>query len=73
MGKCLIKSKLAYLTIIERLIEEGARAIILGCTEIGLLINQEDVAVPIYDTCLIHANKAVDMALYMPEKTRYLP
>jgi len=72
LGKCLIKSKLAYLSIIEGLIKEGAQAIILGCTEIGLLINQEDVAVPIYDTCLIHANKAVDMALHAPVKARYL-
>lgn len=73
LGKCLIKSKIAYLSIIERLIDEGAEAIILGCTEIGLLINQEDVAVPIYDTCLIHANKAVELALLKPEKKRYLP
>jgi aspartate racemase len=73
LGKCLIKSKLVYLSIIEELIEEGAQAIILGCTEIGLLINQEDVAVPIYDTCLIHAEKAVELALHKAEKKRYLP
>ena len=63
LGKCLIKSKLAYLGIIERLVNDGAQAIILGCTEIGLLIKQEDVSVPIYDTCLIHAHEAVAISL----------
>lgn len=73
LGQCLIKSKLTYLSIINGLIEEGAQAIILGCTEIGLLIKQEDVSVPIYDTCLIHANKAVELALKKDKTKRFLP
>ena len=63
LGKCYSHSKQAYLSIIESLIEEGAQAIILGCTEIGLLIDQDDVSIPIYDTCLIHCSKAVELAI----------
>lgn len=43
--------------------QEGAQGIILGCTEIGLLIKQEDVSVPIFDTTYIHAIEAVNFAL----------
>ena len=43
--------------------EEGAEGVILGCTEIPLLINQEDVDVPVFDTMLIHAEAAVEYAL----------
>ena len=56
-------SKLVYLQIIEKLIAEGAKGIILGCTEIPLLIKQEDVSVPIFDTTAIHAKAAFDMAI----------
>jgi len=45
------------------LVGRGAQAVILGCTEIGLLISQADCSVPIIDTTLIHANQAVDEAL----------
>lgn len=58
-------SKKQYETIIRRLIDEGAEAIILGCTEIGLLISQEDCPVPIYDSTIIHAQQAVDAALLL--------
>lgn len=56
-------SRMAYRGVIERLVERGAQAIILGCTEIMLLISAEDSSVPIFDTTEIHALAAVDMAL----------
>lgn len=43
----------------------GAKGIILGCTEILLLITQEDVTIPVFDTTTIHVTKAMDMALYV--------
>lgn len=56
-------SKDVYLRSIDALQAQGAQAIILGCTEIGLLISQQDTAVPLYDTTEIHAKKAVDYAM----------
>ncbi|OQA97175.1 MAG: Aspartate racemase [Chloroflexi bacterium ADurb.Bin222] len=56
-------SKQAYLDIIGELITAGAEGIILGCTEIGLLIHPEDAPVPLFDTTRIHAIAAVDAAL----------
>ncbi|MFJ5789722.1 aspartate/glutamate racemase family protein [Lysinibacillus sp. NPDC093197] len=63
LGKIERTSKEAYLQIIESLVKSGAQGIILGCTEIGLLIQQEDVPVPVFDTTIIHALAAVDKAL----------
>ena len=63
LGKIEPTSKETYLQIIERLVKSGAQGIILGCTEIGLLIQQEDVQVPVFDTTIIHALVAVDNAL----------
>jgi len=57
------KSKAQYIQIIEELIMEGAQGIILGCTEIGLLVGAKDVTVPVFDTTLIHATAAVEYAL----------
>ena len=62
-GACLDESRTEYLRIIDRLAGNGADAVILGCTEIGLLVAQADTAVPLYDTTAIHANKAVELAL----------
>ena len=56
-------SKQAYLEIVTSLTERGAQAVILGCTEIGLLIRQEDTPVALYDTTEIHAAQAVEKAL----------
>lgn len=57
-------SRKRYVTIIDRLVdEEGAQGVILGCTEIPLLINQSDVKVPVFDTTRLHAEAAVDYAL----------
>lgn len=57
------ESKAQYLALISDLIRDGAQGIILGCTEIGMLIKQEDVNVPIFDTTTLHAQAAVDFAL----------
>lgn len=63
LGTIEKQSKQAYINIIEELVVNGAQAIILGCTEIGLLIEKKDVNVPLYDTALIHAKAAVKKAL----------
>ena len=57
------ETKRAYLSIIDELIAQGAEGIILGCTEIPLLIKQEDVAVPVLDTTQLHAQAAVAFAV----------
>ncbi|WP_108944657.1 aspartate/glutamate racemase family protein [Shewanella halifaxensis] len=56
-------SRVQYLTIIAALEAQGAEAVILGCTEIALLVQQQDTHVPLYDTTEIHAAKAVELAL----------
>ena len=56
-------SKEKFIKIIDHLVEEGAEGVILGCTEIPLLIKQEDVNVPVFDTMTIHAQAAVEFAL----------
>jgi aspartate racemase len=56
-------SRQKYADIIRRLVKEGAEGIILGCTEIGLLVKQEDSPVPLFDTTEIHARAAVKYAL----------
>ncbi|BAJ02627.1 aspartate/glutamate racemase family protein [Shewanella violacea] len=56
-------SRDAYLAIIEDLYRQGAQAVILGCTEIALLVNQQDTQVPLYDTTAIHAEAAVAFSL----------
>ncbi len=56
-------SREAYKRVIARLIDRGAEGVILGCTEVMLLIGQEDSPAPIFDTTTIHAQAAVDYAL----------
>lgn len=56
-------SRATYRAIMARLAEAGAQAIILGCTEIMLLVREEDSPVPLFDTTALHALAAVDMAL----------
>lgn len=58
IGKISAQSKTAYLRIISELSNKGAQGIILGCTEIGLLVKQSDTTVPLFDTALIHAQNA---------------
>ncbi len=62
-GKLLPGSREAYRAIIARMADRGAEAVILGCTEIGLLIGHEDSPVPIFDTTALHAAAAVEAAL----------
>lgn len=57
------ESKAAYLAAIERLRARGAEGVILGCTEIMMLIGQDDVDLPLFDTTTLHAMAAVDFAL----------
>ena len=56
-------SKQKYAEIIKRLVAEGAGGVILGCTEIGLLVKPDDSSVPLFDTTEIHAEAAVEYAL----------
>ncbi|MGE7884758.1 aspartate/glutamate racemase family protein [Bacillus sp. NPDC094077] len=63
LGKITSQSREYYKGVIEELVQKGAQGIILGCTEIGLLIKQEDVSIPIFDTTYIHAIEAVNVAL----------
>lgn len=62
-GKINSSSRKKYIETIDNLHSQGAEAIILGCTEIGLLVQQEHTHVPLYDTTGIHAAKAVELAL----------
>jgi aspartate racemase len=62
-GEVREPSRAAYRDVIARLVERGAQAVILGCTEIMLLIGQEDSPVPLFDTTRLHALAAVDQAL----------
>ena len=63
LGKIHRESKQEYLRIIDTLADQGAEAIILACTEIGLLVDQSDTSIPLYDTALLHTQKAVEFAL----------
>ncbi len=63
LGTINSESKQAFVDIIARLARRGAQGVILGCTEIGLLINPADTPVPLFDTTLIHAEKALALAL----------
>jgi aspartate racemase len=63
LGKVLDESRIAYQNIMAGLIAKGTQAIILGCTEISLLVSQQDLAVPLFDTTWIHARAAAEVAL----------
>jgi aspartate racemase len=62
-GKMLPASKKALIQMIDDLHKDGAEAVLLGCTELGMLVSQDDVSVPIYDTTLLHAQEAVRYSL----------
>ncbi|MGN5011191.1 aspartate/glutamate racemase family protein [Aeromonas veronii] len=63
LGEIRESSRAEYLAIIEELAAAGAEAVILGCTEIALLVGDARAAVPLYDTTAIHAEAAVALAL----------
>lgn len=56
-------TKAGFLAIIHKLQLQGAEGVILGCTEIPILIQQQDVSIPVFDTTAIHVNAAIDFAL----------
>ncbi|WP_337842454.1 aspartate/glutamate racemase family protein [Rheinheimera sp.] len=63
LGKVLPESRLQYQQVMQQLVAQGAQAIILGCTEIGLLVGPADAAVPLFDTTALHARAAAAKAL----------
>lgn len=63
LGNVVDSSRLAYRDIMANLVEQGAEGIILGCTEITLLVDEGDSSVPLFDTTQIHAETAVSWAL----------
>jgi len=63
LGNIRTESRQEYLRIVNDLSKSGVDAVILGCTEIGMLITQEHTDVPLYDTTAIHAAKAVEWAI----------
>ena len=63
LGVVTAASRSEYRRVIESLASQGAQAIILGCTEISLLVDQQDSAVPLFDTTAIHARAAAEKAL----------
>ena len=73
LGKILPTSREAYKAIIERLQKDGARGVVLGCTEIGMLVKQAEYTLPVFDTTQIHALAAVEVALGNKEVSAYLP
>ena len=56
-------SKAAYLRVIAELQARGAQGILLGCTELGLIVSAADVSLPLFDTTVIHAKKALELSL----------
>ena len=62
-GRIEERSRSAYARVIAALVDRGAEGVVLGCTEIGLLVGAGDSPVPVFDTTRIHAESAVEMAL----------
>jgi aspartate racemase len=62
-GQIRDESRAGFVTIIERLAERGAEGVILGCTEIPLLVGEADAGIPLFDTTVIHAEAALNYAL----------
>ncbi|MBV7317231.1 aspartate/glutamate racemase family protein [Shewanella sp. NIFS-20-20] len=63
LGQIKDDSRREYLAIMDKLVAQGAGGVILGCTEIGLLVRQSDTQIPLFDTAVIHAEAAVKLAL----------
>ena len=63
LGKLLDSSRRTFIEVIGRLVDQGAEGVILGCTEFGMLIGAGDASVPLFDTTVLHARRAVDLAL----------
>ncbi|KZN61057.1 hypothetical protein N473_22205 [Pseudoalteromonas luteoviolacea CPMOR-1] len=63
VGEIKSESKQVYLEIIAKMQAQGAEAVILGCTEIALLVNENDTDIPLFDTAILHAGSAVSASL----------
>ena len=63
LGRVEARSKARYLEIMNALVKGGAQGVVAGCTEIGMLVGQADLSVPLFDTTELHARAAVDLAL----------
>ena len=63
VGQIREDSRRAFRRVIDALREKGAEGVILGCTEIGMLVGQEDSSLPVFDTTRIHAGRAAEIAL----------
>jgi aspartate racemase len=63
LGRIEKSSRAAYAAVVEKLVAAGAEGVVLGCTEIGLLIGPGDSPLPLFDTTRLHAERAVDLAL----------
>ena len=70
LGKIREPSRDQYATVIQGLLDRGAQGVILGCTEISLLVKPEDVRTRLFDTTAIHAHKAVEWAIEGPRVDR---
>jgi amino-acid racemase len=66
LGQIKESAKTEYLRIIKHLSDQGAEAVILGCTEIGMLVKEQDTHVALCDTAVVHAEKAVEYAIQKP-------
>jgi len=73
LGRILTSSRKEFQRIIQTLQQNGTEGIVLGCTEIGLLIKQEDNILPVFDTTVVHALAAVDVALGNKNIEEFLP
>jgi aspartate racemase len=62
-GKIRDESRAGFVGVIDKLVERGAEGVILGCTEIPLLIRKEDARLPLFDTTSLHAQAALEFAL----------
>ena len=63
LGKVLDSSRAEYKRIISHMKDQGAEGVILGCTEVGMLIGEKDSPIPVYDTTILHAQEAARLAL----------
>jgi len=63
LGEIKQESRDEYIRVMKKLVKRGAEGIILGCTEISLLVGANDTSVPVFDTTRIHAETAVEIAL----------
>ena len=63
LGRIEDVSRQAYRAVMQALVERGAQGIILGCTEISILVGAQDASVPLFDTTAIHAGAAAELAL----------